>query len=116
MVKIIMMVLLSNKLVSVASVCVQRNASYYSRCSDLGVGSDVYLAIDQGIMENALVSKAYTKNFPLLKDCVQKCIHDTYCYYLDYNCQTGDCSIYYNDGFDGNVAFGENGHISGWWN
>ncbi len=117
----ILMVLFSIKLASVASVCVTLStgalkASTYSSCNDRSVYQDLKLYIDQRLTTGGIISYLSTHNYSTLKQCATECVIVFDCNFFDYNCQTGNCIFYgVTDAMDygSNHLYGENGHISG---
>ncbi len=116
----ILMVLFSIKMVSVASVCVTLptetlEASAYSSCTDRPVDSSFGLYIDEGLANGDPISYVSTQNYSTLRECTVGCNSSPDCFLFDYNCQTGDCVFYAETGkgSSSDQIFFENGHISG---
>ncbi len=92
--KMIMMVIFSIKLVSVASVCVTQSSGTSGDCSDRSASSSFDLYINQGLTQGGRLIYESTLNYSTLSKCANYCENDGACEYFDYDCQTGNCVTY----------------------
>ncbi len=114
----ILIVIFSIKMVSVASVCVTvptetLEASAYLSCNDRPDGS-FSLFIDEGLANGGAIALAVTQTVSTLRKCAEGCNNYPDCSSFDYNCQTGYCILYTEtgSGIGTDQLFFADGHIS----
>ncbi len=116
MIKMIVMVIFSIKLISVASVCVTPASGTSGGCSEFSSVGAFKLNKNKGITPGGVVIELLTANFSTIGLCADACRSTYSCYLFDYNCLTGDCVLYDYTGYYGNALnqlVTQNGHTSG---
>jgi hypothetical protein len=95
MIKMILMVIFSIKLVSVATVCVTSASGTSGDCSNLSAAEKFFVIYkNQGITAADILINLSSWNFLTIELCSNKCYKDDICVIFDYNCLTGNCDLY----------------------
>jgi hypothetical protein len=122
MLKMMLVLIFTIKIAIVSSVCLTQGGTGYPSCQNLGnfyVGPIGFGAITIYASKRAeaggLLLYGSTRNSENFGQCATACLMNSFCFYMDYNCKTGEC-IFYQMSLSGSntvIDFTDTDHVSG---